>query len=64
MDAIYSPIERISYEVESARVGQNGNFDFNQLVILTEALKLTDDKHITKLIYEETEDFIGNNNNN
>jgi DNA-directed RNA polymerase subunit alpha len=27
MDAIYSPIERISYEVESARVGQNENFD-------------------------------------
>ena len=27
MDAIYSPIERISYEVESSRVGQDANYD-------------------------------------
>ncbi len=27
IDSIYTPIERISYEVESARVGQNENFD-------------------------------------
>lgn len=27
MDAIYSPIERISYDVESARVGQDANYD-------------------------------------
>ncbi len=27
MDALYSPIERISYEVESARVGQDANYD-------------------------------------
>ena len=27
IDALYSPIERISYEVESARVGHNANFD-------------------------------------
>ncbi len=27
IDSLYSPIERISYEVESARVGQNENFD-------------------------------------
>ena len=27
IDAIYSPIERISYDVESARVGQDANFD-------------------------------------
>ncbi len=27
MDALYSPIERISHEVESARVGQNENYD-------------------------------------
>ena len=27
IDSIYSPIERVSYEVESARVGQNENFD-------------------------------------
>lgn len=27
IDAIYSPIERISYEVENARVGQDANFD-------------------------------------
>jgi DNA-directed RNA polymerase subunit alpha len=27
MDAIYSPIERISYEVENARVGQDANYD-------------------------------------
>ena len=27
MDAIYSPIERVSYEVEPARVGQNENYD-------------------------------------
>ena len=27
MDAIYSPIERVSYEVENARVGQDANYD-------------------------------------
>ena len=27
IDSLYSPIERVSYEVESARVGQNENFD-------------------------------------
>ncbi len=27
MDAIYSPVERISYEVEGARVGQNASYD-------------------------------------
>ncbi len=27
IDALYSPIERISYEVEDARVGQNANYD-------------------------------------
>ena len=27
VDSLYSPIERISYDVESARVGQNENFD-------------------------------------
>jgi DNA-directed RNA polymerase subunit alpha len=27
IDAIYSPIERISYEVDSARVGQDANYD-------------------------------------
>jgi DNA-directed RNA polymerase subunit alpha len=27
MDALYSPIERISYEVENARVGQDANYD-------------------------------------
>ena len=27
IDAIYSPIERISYEVESARVGQDAGYD-------------------------------------
>lgn len=27
IDALYSPVERVSYEVESARVGQNTNFD-------------------------------------
>ena len=27
IDSIYSPIERVSYEVESARVGQNDNYD-------------------------------------
>lgn len=27
IDSIYSPIERVNYEVESARVGQNENFD-------------------------------------
>ena len=27
IDSLYSPIERVSYEVESARVGQNDNFD-------------------------------------
>ena len=27
MDSLYSPIERVSYEVDSARVGQNENYD-------------------------------------
>lgn len=27
IDSIYSPIERINYEVENARVGQNNNYD-------------------------------------
>ncbi len=27
IDSLYSPIERVSYEVESARVGQNDNYD-------------------------------------
>ncbi|HIU23090.1 MAG TPA: DNA-directed RNA polymerase subunit alpha [Candidatus Fimihabitans intestinipullorum] len=27
IDALYSPIERVSYEVESARVGQDANYD-------------------------------------
>ena len=27
IDSLYSPIERVTYEVESARVGQNENFD-------------------------------------
>ena len=27
IDSLYSPIERVAYEVESARVGQNENFD-------------------------------------
>ena len=27
IDAIYSPVERVSYEIESARVGQDANYD-------------------------------------
>ena len=27
IDAIYSPVERVSYEVESARIGQDANYD-------------------------------------
>lgn len=27
MDALYSPVEKVSYEVESARVGQDANYD-------------------------------------
>lgn len=27
IDSLYSPVERINYEVEAARVGQNNNFD-------------------------------------
>ena len=27
IDSLYSPIERVSYDIESARVGQNENFD-------------------------------------
>lgn len=27
IDALYTPIERVSYDVESARVGQNANYD-------------------------------------
>ena len=27
IDSLYSPVERINYEVENARVGQNNNFD-------------------------------------
>ena len=35
IDSIYSPIERVSYEVESARVGQNDNFDKLTLEVWT-----------------------------
>ena len=27
MDALYSPIERVSYEIENARVGQDESYD-------------------------------------
>ena len=35
IDSIYSPTERVSYEVESARVGQNDNFDKLTLEVWT-----------------------------
>jgi len=35
IDSIYSPIERVSYEVTSARVGQNDNFDKLTLEVWT-----------------------------
>ena len=35
IDSIYSPIERINYEVEPARVGQNNNFDKLTLEVWT-----------------------------
>ena len=35
IDSLYSPIERVSYEVESARVGQNENFDKLILYVYT-----------------------------
>ena len=36
VDALYSPIERVNYEVEKARVGQNNNFDRLVLEIWTD----------------------------
>lgn len=36
VDALYSPIERVNYEVEKARVGQNNNFDKLILEIWTD----------------------------
>lgn len=27
IDALYSPVERVSYEIENARVGQDANYD-------------------------------------
>ena len=48
IDSLYSPVERINYEVETARVGQNNNFDKLILEVWTngsispeEALALT-----------------------
>lgn len=35
IDAIYSPIERVSYDVESARVGQDANYDKLVIEIFT-----------------------------
>ncbi len=35
IDALYSPIERVSYDVESARVGQNANYDKLTLNVMT-----------------------------
>lgn len=35
IDSLYSPIERVSYEVESARVGQNENYDKLVLEVYT-----------------------------
>lgn len=36
VDALYSPIERVNYEVEKARVGQNNNFDKLVLEVWTD----------------------------
>ena len=36
IDALYSPVERVNYEVEKARVGQNNNFDKLVLEIRTD----------------------------
>ena len=36
IDALYSPVERVNYEVEKARVGQNNNFDKLLLEIWTD----------------------------
>ena len=36
IDSLYSPVERINYEVETARVGQNNNFDKLVLEIWTD----------------------------
>lgn len=36
IDALYSPVERVNYEVEKARVGQNNNFDKLVLEIWTD----------------------------
>ena len=35
IDALYSPIERVSYEVDNARVGQDANFDKLTMEIFT-----------------------------
>ena len=36
IDALYSPVDRVNYEVEKARVGQNNNFDKLVLEIWTD----------------------------
>ena len=36
VDALYSPIERVNYEVEKARVGQNNNYDKLTLEVWTD----------------------------
>lgn len=36
IDALYSPVERVNYEVEKARVGQNNNYDKLVLEIWTD----------------------------
>ena len=34
IDSLYSPIVRVSYEVESARVGQNENFELKNMALI------------------------------
>ena len=43
IDSLYSPIERINYEVEAARVGQNDNFDKLILEIWTNGAMLPEE---------------------
>ncbi len=43
IDAIYSPIERVNYEVENARIGQDNNFDKLIMEVWTDGSLLPQD---------------------
>ena len=53
IDALYSPIERISYEVESARVGQDANYDKLIMNVYTSADQLIGKTPLLELTHIE-----------